>query len=309
MSRAAIALAFVLAGPLPGQTPRTHDGRPDLQGIWTNATLTPLERPTEFAGKPVLTEQEAAVYEKRLLQEGDRDRRDGGAAVDVNRAYNEAWFDRGTRLAARRTSLIVDPPDGRIPPLTPEAQKLAAERAAYRRQHPADRAQDRSLAERCIIWGTSGPPMLPGPYNNFYQIIQTPEYVMILVEMIHDVRIIPLDGSPHPPANIRLWMGDSRGHWEGDTLVVDTTNFTDKTNFRGSGENLHVIERFTRSDANTLHYEFTVDDPATFTRTWKAVLPMSKAEGPIYEYACHEGNYALRDILAGARAQESEQRK
>ena len=304
----------VLALPLPGQTkqssaPRTPDGQPDLQGIWTNSTLTPLERSREFAAKPVLSEAEATEYEKRTLQQGNRDRRDGGPEVDVGRAYNELFFERGNQLARLggtiRTSMIVDPPDGRIPPMTPEGQRRMEQARMEANQHPADRAQDRSLAERCVFWGTAGPPLLPGPYNNTYQIYQTPGYVMILAEMIHDARIIPLDRRPHVPQNIRHWMGDSRGHWEGDTLVVDTTNFTGKTRFRGSSENLHLVERFTRVDADTILYRFTVDDPSTFTKSWTAELPLTKTPGPIYEYACHEGNYALVDILAGARAEEA----
>jgi hypothetical protein len=304
----------VLAMPLPGQTkkssaPRTPDGQPDLQGIWTNSTLTPLERSREFAAKPALSETEATEYENRTLQQGNRDRRDGGAEVDVGRAYNELFFERGNKLARLggkiRTSMIVDPPDGRIPPMTPEGQRRMEQARMEANQHPADRAQDRSLAERCVFWGTAGPPLLPGPYNNTYQIYQTPGYVMILAEMIHDARIIPLDRRPHVPQNIRHWMGDSRGHWEGDTLVVDTTNFTGKTRFRGSSENLHLVERFTRVDSDTILYRFTVDDPSTFTKSWTAELPLTKTQGPIYEYACHEGNYALVDILAGARAEEA----
>ncbi len=288
--------------------PRTPDGRPDLQGVWNNSSLTPLERLREFEGKQTVTEAEATAYEKQNLEQNNRDRRDGGAEADVGRAYNELWFDRGNKLArigpSIRTSFIIDPADGKIPPLTPEAQKRMEAARNYARLHPADSPRDRSLAERCVYWGTSGPPMLPGPYNNLYQIYQTPTHLMILSEMIHEVRVIPLDGRPHLPSNIRKWMGDSVGHWEGDTLVVDTTNFTDKTRFRGSSENLHLIERFTRLDASTIDYKFTVDDPAAFTKPWTAELPFNAASGPIYEYACHEGNYALADILAGARAEE-----
>jgi hypothetical protein len=283
--------------------PRTPDGQPDLEGIWTNSTLTPLERPAEFAGKPFLTEAEAAAFEKRLATQNNRDRRDGGADVDVGRAYNDFWFERGSKVVpSRRSSLIVDPPDGQVPPLTPEAQKKAAARAAYRRLHPADGPEDLNLPTRCLLWPTAGPPMLPGGYNNNYQIIQAPGYVMIVVEMIHDARIIPLDGRPHLPKNVRHWMGDSRGHWEGNTLVVETTNFTDKTNFRGSGENLRLIERFTRTGPDQIMYEFTVQDETSFTRPWTAQLPMTKIKGPVYEYACHEGNYGLTGILSGARA-------
>ena len=316
LSKSSFLLPVLVVGALqlPGQTkkwtaPRTADGHPDLQGIWTNSTLTPLERSREFAAKPVLSEAEATQYETRTLQQGNRDRRDGGAEVDVGRAYNELFFERGDKLARLggtiRTSMIVDPPDGRIPPMTPEGQRRMEQARMDANQHPADRAQDRSLAERCVFWGTAGPPLLPGPYNNTYQIFQTPGYAVIMAEMIHDARIIPLDGRPHVPQNIRHWLGDSRGHWEGDTLVVDTTNFTGKTRFRGSSENLHLVERFTRVDPDTILYRFTVDDPSAFTRSWTAELPLTKTQGPIYEYACHEGNYALVDILAGARAEEA----
>ena len=304
-----IAVASLQAQPAQkARTPRTPDGQPDLQGIWTNSTLTPLERPGEFRDKPVLTEPEAAAYERRMMSQGNRDRRDGDSETDVARAYNELFFDHGDKLAridgVARTSMIVDPPNGRIPPLTPEAQSRQDRQRAEARLHPADRAQDRSLAERCIFWATAGPPMLPGPYNNTYRIYQTPGYVVILSEMIHESRIIPLDGRPHLPPAIRSWTGDSRGHWDGDTLVVDTTNFTEKTRFRGSSENLHIVERLTRVDANTILYKFSIDDPTAFTKPWTAELPFLATAGPIYEYACHEGNYALKDILAGARADE-----
>jgi hypothetical protein len=287
-------------------SPRTPWGDPDLQGLWTNATVTPFERPRELAGKQVLTEEEAAEFEKHTLQTSNADRRKGvGTDADVATAYNEFWYDRGTKVVpTRRTSLVVDPPDGRIPPLTPEAQKRADARAAARRRSPADGPEDRSLAERCLLWSTAGPPMVPAGYNNNYQILQTPGYVVILIEMIHDVRVIPLDGHPHAPQNIREWLGDSRGRWEGNTLVVDTTNFTNKTNFRGASGNLHLVERFTRVDADTINYEFRVDDPTSFTRTWTAAIPMTKTEGPIFEYACHEGNYGMTNLLSGARAEE-----
>jgi len=288
--------------------PRTSDGRPDLQGIWTNSTRTPLERPEEFRGKPFLTAQEAAAYETRILTQGNRDRRDGDPEADVARAYNELFFDQGDKLSriGNRipTSIIVDPPDGRIPALTAEGQARVDAARAYAKLHPADRAQDRALTERCIYWATAGPPMLPGPYNNLYQIYQTPNRVVIQSEMIHETRTIPLDGRPHLPPEIRQWTGDSRGHWEGDTLVIETTNFTGKTRFRGSSENLKTIERLTRVDANTILYRFTIDDPTTFTKPWTGELPLVAATGPIYEYACHEGNQAMEDILAGARAEE-----
>jgi hypothetical protein len=303
----ALAPATQAQAPAPASRqvpPRTPDGHSDLQGIWTNSTMTLLQRPL---GLGALTEQEAVKYEEAVKKDRSSDRRDGLPEVDVGRAYNELFFDRGTALArvggAVRTSLIVDPPDGHLPPYTFEARRRLAAESFYAQEHPADSAQDRSLAERCLLWA-GVPPMLPPAYNATYQIVQTPQYVMILLEMMHDVRIIPLDGSPHLPSNVQLWMGDSRGHWEGETLVVDTTNFTDKTRFQGSDENLHVIERFTRVDANTILYRFTVEDPTTFLKPWTGELPFIAAPGPVYEYACHEGNYALQNILMGARAEE-----
>ena len=302
---AATAKSKVASGSKSWTPPRTPDGQPDLQGVWSNATITPLERPADVA-KTVLTEKEAVEYEKEIRRRNNMDRRDGaGTEADVGRAYNEFWWDRGTKVVKTlRTSLIADPPDGRIPALTPEAQKRVAARAEYRKLHPADGPEDRGLSERCILWNTAGPPMLPSAYNNNYQILQAPGYVVIFNEMIHDARIIPIDGSAHLPKNIRLWMGDSRGHWEGNTLVVDTTNFTNKTAFRGATENLHVVERFTRMDPDTVLYEFTVDDPATFTKPWTVQIPSVRAEGQIFEYACHEGNYGMAGLLAGARAEE-----
>lgn len=290
--------------PKKWTNPRTPDGQPDLQGTWSNATITPFERPPDLAGKEYFTEQEAAEYEKKVLREGNRDRRSSDPNADLKGAYNEFWFDRGTRVVpSRRTSIVVDPPDGRVPPLTPAAQRAAAAREKIATR-PPEGPEDLPPIVRCLVWPTSGPPMLPTAYNNNYQILQGPGYVAILTEMIHDIRIIPLDGRPHIPANIRQWLGDSRGRWEGNTLIVDTTNFSDKTNVSGSDENLHVIERFTRTAESTIMYEFTVDDPTAFTRVWKGEVPLTKASGPIYEYACHEGNYAMEGILRGARAQE-----
>ena len=300
---------LVLAAlPLAAQV-RTPDGKPDLQGVWTSATLTPLERPADLGNKQFFTKDEAVQWTRQFLQANNRDRRDGPAQVDVGRAYNEFWFSRGDAVVPTlRTSLIIDPPDGRIPALTPDGKKRADARAEAQRLHPADGPEDRSLAERCINWPVAGPPMIPGGYNNNYQIVQAPGYVTIVVEMIHDVRSIPTDGRPHLPATVRQWMGDPRGHWEGNTLVVDTTNFTDKTNFRGSGENLHLIERFTRTGPDQLMYEFTVNDPASFTRPWTVQIPMAKTDGPLFEYACHEGNYGMDGMLRGARQQEREKK-
>jgi len=306
MSGKIIALAAVmLAGILAGQTknytpPRTPDGQPDLQGVWTNVTITPLERAPNLAGKEFYTPAEARQFEKETVDRNNADRRDGGAQADLSRAYNDAWYDRGTRVVETlRTSLVIDPPDGRIP-----RKAGGAQAAPVGFGKPPEGPEDRSLPERCILWPTAGPPMMPSFYNNNYQIVQAPGYVTILVEMIHDARIIPLDGRLHAAAGIRQWMGDSRGRWEGNTLVVETTNFNDKTRFQRSSPNMKLVERFTRTAPDTIMYEFTVDDPATFTRPWTAQIPMKKTEGPIIEYACNEGNYAMEGMLAGARADE-----
>jgi len=283
---------------------RTPDGQPDFQGVWSNATITPVERPPELGMKQFFTEKEAADNLKELLDRTNADRRDGGAAADVGRAYNNFWYDRGWSLVStRRTSIVTDPPNDQIP-LTAEAQKRVEDLRAYDRLHPADGPENRSLSERCLTWATAGPPMLPSAYNNNYQVVQIPGYFVILNEMVHDARIIPLDGRPHLNGSIRQWFGDSRGHWEGDTLVVDSINFTDKSRTRGSDEKMHLTERFTRTAADTLLYQFTVDDPTSFTRPWSGEIPSWKSEDKIYEYACHEGNYGMEGILAGARADE-----
>jgi hypothetical protein len=297
--------ALYIAQTKPYTALKTADGKPDLQGVWTNVTVTPLERPQNLADKAFFTPAEAAAFEKQVVERNNADRRDGGPEADVGRAYNDAWYDRGTRVVKTlRTSLVVDPPDGHVPATLPEAVKRQQDRLAQNRGHQFDGPESRSLAERCLIWPTLGPPMLPSFYNNNYQIVQGPGYVAIVVEMIHDVRMIPTDGRPHLPSNVRLWMGDPRGHWEGNTLVVDTTNFTNKTAFRGSSENLHLIEKFTRTAPDTLMYEVTVEDPSTWARPWKIEIPMRKTNDPIFEYACHEGNYAMEGMLAGARAEE-----
>ncbi len=302
------ALVLFAAATVQGLSPAKSAPSPrDLEGVWTFATLTPLERPAEFAGKPTVAESEAAAWANEQLERGNRDRRDGGAAVDVGRAVNDYWFERGTELARldgrRLTSMIVDPPDGRVPPQTAEARTKAAARAADNRDHPADGPENRSLQERCLAFN-AGPPIQVGPYNNFVKILQFRDHLVIFTEMIHDARIVPLDGRPHLPAAVQLWMGDSRGRWDGDTLVVDTTNFNGKVGFRGTGEQLHLTERFHRVNATTLLYEFTVDDLTVFTKPWTARMPMTKTENRIFEYACHEGNYALEDILRGARYSE-----
>ncbi|MGH9387146.1 MAG: hypothetical protein ACRD2N_22990 [Vicinamibacterales bacterium] len=284
--------------------PRTSWGHPDFQAIWSTATITPFERPAETSGKAFLTASEAAEFERQTMVSSNRDRRDGGAEADVARAYNEFWWDRGTKVVPTlRTSLVVDPPDGRIPALTPEAQKRVDEAAAARKLHPADNPEDRNVWERCI---TRGVPtaMLPQPYNNNYQIFQTSDHVVILAEMIHDARVIPLDGRPHLPSRVRTWLGDSVGKWEGDTLVVETTNFTDKFSYRGSSEHMRLVERLTRTADDILMYQVTIDDPAAFTRPWTVELPARRSLEPMYEYACHEANYGLEGILKGHRAEE-----
>jgi len=305
-SIAVLAAAMLVPAPAAGQAtpPRTAWGAPDLQGIWDFATITPLERPSALAGKEVFTEQEAAEFEKQTLEQRNPDRRDGTKEADVARAYNEFWWDFGKKIVgSKRTSLIVDPPDGKIPPMTEEGKKRSAALSAVR-AGPATGPEDRNLWERCIIAPNAGPPMLPSAYNNNVQIFQTPQTVVIFNEMINDARIVPLDGRPHAAEHIRQWRGDSRGRWEGGTLVVETANFRGDTAFRGATANLRLVERFRRVDRGTLLYEFTVTDPAAWAKPWSVALPMKKTEGPIYEYACHEGNYGMFNLLSGARTQE-----
>ena len=294
--------------------PRTPSGDPDIQGIWSNASIIPLERPKEQEGKQVFTPEEMAAYEARVFQ---RSSREGPQRTGQVGTYNNYWWDADSKRAPNfHTSLIIDPPDGKVPPLTAQAQRIADTDRAYSREHPADGPEDRPLMERCLLFPMTGPPMLPSFYDNHqygpltvnYQFVQAPGYVTILVEVNHDVRIIPLDNRPHLPPNVRQWMGDPRGHWEGNTLVVDTTNFTGKSKFRGADENLHLTERFTRKTPDVLLYEFAVDDPTAFTKPWKGEIPMIAEQGPIFEHACHEGNYGLAGILSGARAEEKQGR-
>ena len=283
---------------------RTAWGTPDLQGVWDFRTATPLERPEELAGRDVLTDEEAAEVIERVAERWTALAE--GSETDPG-AYNQFWFDYGTSVTDdRRTALIVDPPDGQIPAFTSEAEARAAARRDRRRDHPADSWADRGIAERCILGFNAGPPMESSAYNNIMQVFQTPDHVVILNEMVNDSRIVPLDGRAHLPGDVQQWRGDSRGRWEGETLVIETTNFTGKTSFRGSGPGLHLIERLTRIDADTLLYEYTVDDPATFERPWSVALPMKQSADPVYEYACHEGNYGMEGILAGARADDRE---
>jgi hypothetical protein len=290
--------------------PRTVDGQPDLQGVWTNATITPFERPAQLAGKAFLTEQEAAEIEKQSAQSKvDRP----PAAGDVGN-YNQVWFDSGTKVVStRQTSLVVDPPDGRVP-----VKPAAEAKRDYDLAHIGDSYEHMSVWDRCITRGVPG-RMFPAGYNNAYQIVQSPGYVVIMSEMIHDARVIPIDGiagRAHAPAEVRSWDGDSRGHWDGNTLVVDTTNFNGKGWIATSAatgrikgipesEALHVIERFTRTDPGTIQYEVTIDDPNVYTKPWKVAIPLTRDEEyVVYEYACHEGNEAVENILRGARAKE-----
>ena len=326
-----LLLAFALVPVLAagGQTaPRTPWGHPDLQGTYTNKTITPLQRPADLAGRERLTAEEVANLEREvldrnaaLLQRSAR-RTEVTASVDVGEEgapgfYNNFWLDRGTRSTGQ-TSLIVDPPDGRIPPLTPAAQQDEDARAAARRERgPADTWTDMDLNDRCMLWSV-GPPMLPTGYNNNYLILQTPDHVIIEVEMIHDTRIIPLDGRPRPGQPIPQWLGEMRGRWEGDTLVVETRRIArseegssfgnDVVRIRaangGRTESLRVVERFTRIDADTLSYEFTVEDPTRWTSPWAGELPLRRTDESLFEYACHEGNYSIANMLSGERAAE-----
>ncbi len=304
---AVVALAPVAAA---GQTPtaaesgtaaRTPWGDPDLQGTWTNTTRTPLERPEHLGVTEVYTQEQVAELEEQATRNVDRSPPPGETG-----AYNSFWMENGQR--SRRTSLVVDPPDGRVPYTPVERERADAFAAAINADGAADTWTDRNLYERCITRGLPG-AMMPGFYNHNYQILQAPGYVVIYVEMIHDARIIPLDGRAHVPASVRQWLGSSRGRWEGDTLVVETSNFTDAVRDRGltvfgGGRDGHLVERFTRVDADTIDYEFTFDDSTVFARPWTAAIPMTRMEGPLFEYACHEGNYGLENILAGARAEE-----
>jgi hypothetical protein len=292
----------------PWKLARTPDGQPDLQGFWSNTSYVPLQRPKDVTKEFYTPEEAAEMIKKAALAEAEQT--EPGTVADVHYDFTQFGLDRSQSALAPnlRTSLIVDPRDGRIPPMTPEGLKRTAERAEARKRAggPYDAAENQPLSVRCIIMDRIGPPMLAGAYNNNYQIVQTPGYVMILVEMIHDVRIIPVDGRPQLPSRLRQWTGSYRGRWDGDTLVVESTNFNGKNPFQGSSEQLKLTERFTRIDENTIRYQFTVDDPGTWTRPWSAEVPWAKTIGPLFEHACHEGNYGLSNILAGARLEEKQ---
>jgi hypothetical protein len=295
-----IVAGTMISGPAGAQTKwRTPWGDPDFQGSWSNATTTPLERPAKYAGREFLTPQDRAEQDKETAI--GRDKRGApGSDDDVNGAYNAAWWERG--WSDGRTSLIYDPPDGRKPPLTAEAQKRRGERnESVRTDGPYNGPEDLDLYTRCIIRAPL--PRVPSGYDNNYEIVQTPGSVAIVQEQIHETRVIPLDGRPHLDSSVRQWLGDSRGHWEGNTLVVETTNFNERRGFEGATENMRLVERWTRVADDRIDYRFTVSDPATWTKPWSAAITWTTG-GTLFEYACHEDNFGLYDILAGARADE-----
>jgi len=317
------ALANAARGKQTWTPPRTLDGHPDLQGFWSNNNATPLERPKELAGRANLTNDELAAMKKKAheLFSGNGDAAFGdsvyltvlGNVLGTKAGFKSTDGETGDYSSVwtverdweNRTSLITDPPDGRLPAMTPEAQKRReVARSAMRR--PANGPADRSLSERCITYGS---PQLTAGYQSYYQIVQTPKSVVIMTEMIHDARAIPLDGGPHLSSAVQQWTGDSRGHWEGDTLVIDTTNYKPRAFMSVSSERLHVIERFSRSGPETLQYEIKIDDPGTWTKPWSMMIPLRHSPDPVFEYACHEGNEGLAGILAGARAEEAAEAK
>ena len=303
--RILVLLTMLGQSPKPYTPPRTPDGQPDIQGFWTNNTYTPLERPNNVT-KEFYTPEERAAMERRLA-ERESAQTTPGTEEDVHYDFTQFGLDRNQNRLARelRTSMIFDPPNGKIPPLTAEGQRRANEAADLaRRVGRWDSAESNQLDDRCLMMAGVGPPMMPAAYNSNYHIVQAPGYVMILTEMIHDVRIVPLDGRPHAPSGIRQWMGDSRGHWEGDTLVVETTNFNGKNPFRGSSDKMRVVERFTRSGPDTILYRFTIEDEATWVRPWSGEISMQRTRGPIFEHACHEGNFGLYNTLVGVRLAE-----
>ena len=305
-----LAAAVLAPAALAEDSPKTSWGAPDLRGTWDFRSITPFERPAEFKDKEFLTPEEVAEFEEKTLKERAARREQRNREVvqgqgDVDVGYNAIFIDNGEKMTGTmRTSLVVDPPDGRLPALTEDAKRRKDERTARWGQVPAG-PEERDPRERCIMGFNSGPPMNPGAYNNFAEIFQTKDHVAILNEMINDHRIIPLDGRDHVPEDIRLWKGDSRGHWDGNTLVVRTKNYTEHTYFRGSGENMILEERFTRTGAGTLLYEYTVNDPESFEKPWSVAVEMKLTEDPLLEYACHEGNRPMTLALRGARVREA----
>jgi hypothetical protein len=311
----AVAQTAPAASPRPAARayvpPKTPWGEPDLQGLFTNKTITPLERPAQFAGRAELTDEEIADLESRAATRSVDNGRSKGTEGDVSSAYNEFWWDRGKKVTTKRSSLVIDPPDGRVPALTADAQRRAADeykqpiyRGGGANGRGADWTTDRSLFERCITRGLPG-AMSPSAYNNTYRIVQSPGYVAIQIEMLGGTRVIPTSGGQHVGPKLREYMGDSRGHWEGNTLVVETTNFTNRTLYRGSSENMKLVEHFTVVEPNVLDYEFTVVDGTTFVRPWTASIPYIRTTDQLFEYACHEGNYGMDGILRGARVEEA----
>jgi hypothetical protein len=319
---ALVSLALAQAPPQAAKKawtpPRTAYGHPDLQGVWSNNNATPLERPKELAGRQFLTDEEVAALRKKSLElfsgQGDaafgdtvfttvlgnvNGTKSGFKSIDGETGdYSSVWTVQ--RVWDNRTSLITDPPDGRMPALTPEGQKRRAANGGFL-DRPANQHEDRPLQERCITYGS---PQLVAGYQSYYQIVQTPASVVFLTEMIHDARVIPLNGGPHLPSTVRQWLGDSRGRWEGDTLVVDTTNYKPRSFMSLSTEQLHVTERFSRTGPESLKYEITIDDPGTWTKPWSLMIPLRHSPEPVFEYACHEGNLGMTGILAGARVEE-----
>jgi hypothetical protein len=316
-----VALASWAAGPAGAQhsnVPRTAWGKPDLTGVWDFRTITPLERPANLADKEFLTVEEAAKAEQdvvernRRIDERPAERTTAGGNVDTRADgtpgfYNNFWLDGGTKpVGTRRTSLVIDPPNGRVPALTPAAQKRAEERRAYLKEHPADSYEDRSASDRCILGFNAGPPLTPGGYNQNMQVVQTSDHVALTTEMVHTARIVPLDGRPQLNARFKQWSGEARGRWEGETLVIETTNFKEERRWRGATGNMKLIERLTLIDPDTLEYKYTVIDPETWTSPWTASIPLRRATEPMYEYACHEGNHSMVGILSGARVADKE---
>ena len=319
LGAAAVAAVVVslLAAPVAAQSSaRTAWGDPDLQGAWDFRTITPLERPEDLADQEFLSEEQAANLEQEVVNRNDellgRPARRTETTESVDRGeegapgfYNNFWLDQGTNtVATRRTSLVVDPPNGRLPEMTAEGSERTAARRAYLEEHPADSYLDRTPYDRCILGFNAGPPITPGGYNQILQVFQTPDHVALVTEMVHTVRVVPLDGRPTLPGNMRQWSGESRGHWEGDTLVIETTNFNDQRRWRGTTPDMTLVERLTRVDDATLDYTFTVNAPNTWSRPWTASIPMQRSEEPMYEYACHEGNYSMPGILGGHRRDE-----
>ena len=308
-----LSWAFVVLVAWPALTmaqdvPQTAWGAPDLQGVWDFRTITPLERPENLGDKAFLTQEEAAQREQgavdRATRLWDSEARRTEAGGNVG-GYNNFWMDQGTNvIGTRRTSLIIDPPNGRLPEATETGRaRAAANRGSFSSDLPASYT-DLSNSDRCLMGFNAGPPITPAAYNQNVQLFQTPDHLVMLTEMVHTVRVIPLDGTPPLVEGLRQLSGDSRGHWEGETLVVETANFEARRDWRGSTEGMRLVERFTRVDADTLEYEFTVTDPGTWDAPWTVNLPMRRNELPMFEYACHEGNYSMEAMLGGARADE-----